>query len=227
MKWLSILLLLIAAPLAAQVRPSPGEGDPRLQSVIYDPDQIVQLSVGMGYQLMVGLAPGERIETIAVGDSAAWQVTASKRGDYFFVKNVQSGSVTNLTVVTESRIYHFELQPSGYAGDAAYSVNFVYPGVPKAEAAEVEPETFRYRVRGAKAIRPSAIYSIGKQTAIEWPPDRPMPAVFSVENDQETLINGEMREDHYLVAGSPEKLVFRLDRLIARAVRVPNRKPRP
>lgn len=227
MKWLCGLLLLCAAPLAAQVRPTPGAGDPRLQTVIYAPDQIVQLAVGFGYQLMVALSPGERIETIAVGDSAAWQVTPSKRGDYFFVKNVQSSVATNMTVVTDTKVYQFELLPSTYQGETAYSVRFVLPELATTDGTAPETAAVHYRVRGAREIKPSTLYKIGNQTAIEWPPDRAMPAVFSVENGQETLINGEMREGHYLVAGSPTKLIFRLNRLTATAVRILNQKGRP
>jgi type IV secretion system protein VirB9 len=80
--WLLFLLLLIGGPLSAQVRPVAGSGDPRLQTIDYNPDQIVQLGVASGYQLMVSFAPGERVETIAVGDSSAWQVTTNKRGDF-------------------------------------------------------------------------------------------------------------------------------------------------
>ena len=52
---LAIVLIAVAAllpmPAAAQIRPEPGPGDPRIQSVLYDADQVVQLQVATGYQL--------------------------------------------------------------------------------------------------------------------------------------------------------------------------------
>jgi type IV secretion system protein VirB9 len=87
MRFAPLLLLLLAHGAQAQIRPSPGGGDPRLQTVPYDANQVVQLPVATGYQLMVAFDAGEHIETMAVGDSAGWQVSANKRGDFMFVKS--------------------------------------------------------------------------------------------------------------------------------------------
>ena len=69
-----LALALLAAPLAAQVQPRPAGGDPRIQVVDYNDDQVVQLQATPGYQLTVEFGPDEQIESVAVGDSAAWQV---------------------------------------------------------------------------------------------------------------------------------------------------------
>ncbi|MEQ1549325.1 MAG: TrbG/VirB9 family P-type conjugative transfer protein, partial [Chakrabartia sp.] len=133
MKYWLLILWLIGQPAWGQIRPAPGAGDVRLQTVIYDPEQVVRLDVASGYQLMVSFAPGERIETIAVGDSTAWQVSTNKRGDYLFIKIVQPSEGTNLTVVTDARVYSFELARAPYAGgDLPFKVQFVYPEATKA-----------------------------------------------------------------------------------------------
>jgi type IV secretion system protein VirB9 len=107
----ALLGLLLAMPAAAQVRPEPGPGDPRIQSVLYDANQVVQIQAATGYQVTVEFAQDERIENIAVGDSGAWQITPNKRGDHLFIKAVGQGVTTNLTVVTDARTYVFELAP--------------------------------------------------------------------------------------------------------------------
>ena len=56
------LLCLSALPASAQIYPQPGEGDPRIQTVEYDPAQIIRLSVPPGIQTMVELAAGEVLE---------------------------------------------------------------------------------------------------------------------------------------------------------------------
>ncbi len=227
MKWLAFLCALLAVPIAAQVRPTPGEGDQRLQSVRYDPEQVVQLPVAPGFQLMVSLAPGERIETIAVGDSSAWQVTASKRGDVFFVKNVQATTMTNMTVISDARTYSFELIPTGnYGGDTTYTVKFTYADPVETIAEAEEAPEYRYKVSGARAIRPIQVFPQGNQTIIEWSPEQQQPAIFEMRQGQEVLINGEMRDGRYFVVGNPKKLIFRLDRLVASAVRLAPRKKR-
>ncbi len=55
-----------------------------------------------GYQLAVEFGPDEQIENVAVGDSGAWQVTPNRRGDHLFVKPIQPGVSTNMTVVTNT-----------------------------------------------------------------------------------------------------------------------------
>jgi type IV secretion system protein VirB9 len=221
--WLTILLLLIAAPLFGQVRPIPGAGDPRLQTIDYNPDQIVQLGVASGYQLMVSFAPGERVETIAVGDSNAWQVTTNKRGDYLFIKALGDGRTTNMTVVTDSRVYMFELIPSTpYVGDQAFSLRFTYPEDQMVAKAEAEALiSYRYRIGGARALRPSFVLQEGPNLIVEWPSTAALPAIFRIEEDgKETLVNSEIKNGRFLIAGLPKMLLFRLDRQVATAVRL-------
>ena len=215
-------MALLAVPAIAQVNPQPGNGDPRIQTVQFDPAQIIRLSVAPGLQTIVELAPGEIIQTIGVGDSVAWQVSASKRGDFFFVKNVGANAVTNMSVVTAARVYNFELTGAGGYGDVSpYHVRVIYPAKASVAAA-VEMETaFEYRLTGSKAIRPSDVYQEGMQTILEWPDDAALPAIFTVENGDEAIVNGEMQEGRFVIAGTPAKLVFRLDQKTAYATRKP------
>jgi type IV secretion system protein VirB9 len=225
--------LLALAPAAAQVRPQPGDGDRRLQSVDYAPDQVVTLEVATGYQLTVELAPDEQVENVAVGDSAAWQVTANRRGDRLFIKPLQSGVTTNMTVITNARVYAMDLLPlSGPSTEMAYTVRFRYPEAGEDTAADdgdAEPVLAgRYRLSGARRLRPSRIGDDGRQTFIEWPQDRPLPAVYAIGRDgQETLVNGMMRDDVFVIDSVVQRLVFRIDRDLAQARRVPIRAPAP
>lgn len=119
--------MLPVSPLPAEIRPQPGVGDPRIQSVLYDANQVVLLQVAVGYQLSIALAADERIENVAVGDGGSWQVTPNKRGDHLFIKATQSGSPTNMTVVTDTRSYSFTLESvSAATPDMAYTVQFRY-----------------------------------------------------------------------------------------------------
>ena len=222
MKWLFTAIALLALPASAQTYPQPGEGDPRIQTVRYDPAQIIRLSVAPGLQTIVELAPGENIQTIGVGDSVAWQVSAGKRGDFFFVKNVSANATTNISVVTAVRVYNFELAPSGGYGDVSpFHIRVVYPAKSNGTATiNIEP-TFEYRLSGSKLIRPESVYQEGTRTILEWPEDTPLPGIFAVENGDEAIVNGEMQDGRFVIAGTPAKLVFRLDRETAYATRKP------
>jgi type IV secretion system protein VirB9 len=227
---LLLLLALVAGPAAAQVRPKPiPDGDPHLQSIRYAAGQVVLLELAPGYQLSVELGSDEQIENVAVGDSSAWQVTANRRGDRLFIKALQSGSTTNMTVITNARLYAFELAPlSSGAANMAYVVRFEYPGEDAEDGADAGPAVEgRYRLSGEKTLRPVRISDDGRHTYIEWAKDRPLPAVYSIDdNGRETLVNGMIRDDLYVIDSVSGELVFRIDKRIARAVRAKPKKGR-
>ena len=81
---------------------------------------------------------------------------------------------------------------------------------------------------GAQALRPSSISDDGRHTYIEWPRDRTLPAVYSINPEgRESLVNGAMRDDLFVIDAVASKLVFRIDDNVARADRVvPKRKRR-
>jgi type IV secretion system protein VirB9 len=221
------LALTFAAPLSAQdlVPPPPTvPADPRLQVIDYVEDQVFQLHAAPGYQVTIELGSDERIETVAVGDSGAWQASANRRGNLLFVKPIQAGVTTNMTVVTDVRTYVFDLVPlGGPSSEMAYTLRFRYPAtateIAETEAAAVAPG--RYRLSGERDLRPSRISDDGRRTYIEWPADRALPAVYSLDaRGQEMLVNGNMRDDLYVIDQVLPRLVFRIDEHVAHAVRV-------
>lgn len=215
------LLALAPAGLAAQVEPRPGSGDPRIQTVLYDANQVVRLQGTPGYQINVEFASDEQIENVAVGDSAAWQVTPNRRGDHLFVKPLIGGVTTNMTVVTTARVYLFELTPPA-GGELPFVVRFRYPSASAAtDEAPPPPIEGRYRLGGARALRPSRIADDGIHTYIEWASEQSLPAVYAIDaGGRETLVNGGMRDGLFVIDGVSPRLIFRIDRNVAHADRV-------
>lgn len=212
-----------AAPAVAQIRPVPGTGDPRLQTVDYDASQVVQISAAPGYQVTLQFGADETIENVAVGDSAAWQVSANRNGGHLYVKPLQLVP-TNMTVVTNVRVYAFDLVPlPGPTPDMAYTVRFNYPaatGPLQTATAELVVEG-RYRLSGEQSLRPSRISDDGQHTYIEFPRDAAIPAVYAVdERGNESLVNGMMRDDLYVIDAVVPRLIFRIDQHVARATRL-------
>ena len=234
------VLTALAAPAVAQVDPatpaaSPVEsqgpaGDPRVQTVAYNEDQVVLLQGAPGYLITVEFGADEQIENVAVGDSGAWQVTPNRRGDYLFVKPVQAVA-TNMTVVTSARTYLFELTPLyGPTPEMAYTVRFSYPGSGAESIADEAPTREvqgSYRLSGARALRPSRIADDGRHTYIEWPREASLPAVYALDSEgRESLVNGAMRDDLFVIDAVASSLIFRIDRHIARADRIRPKKRR-
>ena len=216
---------MTADPALTQYRPQPSGGDPRLQTIEYRNNQVVILEAAPGYQLSVEFAADERIESVGLGDSSAWMVSPTKRGDHLFIKATQPGVSTNMTVVTDIRTYAFDLHPlPGPSATMAYTVRFIYPAPPEAglqaNGATATPDT-RYRVGGDRKLRPSAISDDGTKTYIVWRANVAMPAVYAI-NDQgrEALVNGLVQGDTFVIDGVAQQLLFRIDKRVARATRV-------
>lgn len=222
-----LLALFLATPAAAQLlTPQSGGGDPRIQVVDYDPNQVVQIQAAQGYQVSIELAADEQIESIAVGDSGAWQVTSNRGGGHVFVKLVVPGVATNMTVVTNARQYAFELTPL-YAPSPTmpYTVQFRYPAPVTVDPLTAGTVQGLYKLSGVKALRPSRISDDGERTYIEWPADAALPAVYALDDrGQEVLVNGMMRDGIFVIDSVVPRLQFRIDNQIARAVRVAQRK---
>jgi type IV secretion system protein VirB9 len=213
-----LLLLLLAPGLAAAQGPV---GDPRLASLIYDSGRIYPIEVASGYTLMIALGNGERVETMAVGDSNAWQVTTNKRGDAIFIKRIKMGVNSNLTVVTDARTYVFELLGYNPGYPPPFVINFTYPQPDRSQAAAAAVETNAYRVRGTRALRPSMIAVKGNLTELVWPPDVAVPAVFQIDDDGvESLVNGMFQDDRMIIQGVPRRLLFRAGARTATATRI-------
>lgn len=219
-----LILALLGAPATAQVA-LPTAADPRLQTLQYDPGRVVRLRVPIGYQTALILDPNERVETVALGDSDAWEVTPTRRGDHVFIKPLRSGPTTNLTIVTDTRVYVFELSTaSGAAMDAPFTVRFVYPQTPSAAASdEARPAVApgRYRLGGSRSVRPAAVSDDGQRTYVEWRDEQTLPAVFALDDRRrQILVDGHMRDGRYVIDAVHPTLVFRLDRQTARATRL-------
>lgn len=202
--------MLLIVPTAAQAagEPAPSAVDARVQTIEYDPDQVVTIRGRIGYQLMLEFSPGERIENVSIGDSLAWQVTPNRRANLLFLKPIE-GAATNMTVVTDSRRYLFELSvaPKGSRASSPYTVRFIYPAPAQAliipqEAIEPEPQVVNagYAITGAKENTPVRVFDDGRMTYFQWPEDGALPAIFAVAADgSESIVNYVMRGPYVVV----------------------------
>ena len=121
---------------------------------------MVPIQVAPGYQLMVEFAADERIESVAVGDSGAWQVTPNHSGDRLFIKPLQA-LATNLTVVTSARTYTFDLAPAR-PRDLMCCASPIPARTRPPRPIRAGAVEGRYRLSGARALRPSRISDDGR-----------------------------------------------------------------
>jgi type IV secretion system protein VirB9 len=216
-------------------------GDPRIAVRAYDPARVTLLRGRVGIQSTIGFAPDERIENVAVGDSAAWQVTPNRRANLLFVKPVTARAHSNMTVVTDRRTYLFDLAASP-RGPALYALNFTYAepaviAVPPPAAApivltDVEKTpadlNFAWNGSGARKLLPLRSFDDGQSLYLSWPKDAAMPAILAVGADgKEGPVNYAMRGDYVVISGVPARLILRSGKdsaiLVARAGAAPLR----
>lgn len=161
-----------------------------------------------------------------------------------------SGTPTSMIVRTDTRTYAFDLETG--EGVTAMLVRFVYPEdhrmgsappssqfasqgqfAPQAQFQGGQFPQFappggmaqaveRYRLKGDKALRPDWIADDGQRMFLRWSEDKPMPAVFAVDDTgREMTVDGFMRNGAYTIDRVWPQLVFRIDRHMASATRLP------
>lgn len=228
MKAVAILMALLLAPTVLEARdlPRPGILDSRIQTVEYDPDQVVVLRGTLGYQFMLEFDAGERIETVSIGDSLGWQVTPNRKANVLFIKPVDRLATTNLTVLTDQRRYAFELAvaPRSSTSPVLFIARMVYPQPVLAAVEDIAPvpeapptvANSAYSITGAAENRPSRVFDDGKQTYFEWDADSAIPAIFGVAADgAESLVNYAVRGPYVVVQQLSQKFLLRNGKQIA------------
>ncbi|UVI39254.1 TrbG/VirB9 family P-type conjugative transfer protein [Qipengyuania spongiae] len=218
-------LTLVAIPAIAQ--------DARLVEVEYDEARVFRIEGKPKVQATIRFAEDESIENVAIGDSAAWQVTPNKRANLLFVKPLEPRAATNMTVVTNKRTYLFDLVATP-TGRPLYVMSFTYPGEPQPapEAqqlaadersaveraatedglAVIDPSdlNFAWSGSGDQTLLPTRVFDDGTATFMTWPSGRPVPAILTTNPEgTEGPVNFTVRGDTIVIDGVPREIVLR------------------
>ena len=227
---LACIALLGASPSLAN--------DPRLGERMYDPDEVILVQGKTDVQAMIQFGDDEAIENVAIGDSAAWQVSPNQRANLLFVKPLEPSAKTNMTVVTNRHTYLFDLVASPRA-KPLYVLRFLYPEPPPeeqdeqlAESAPAAPNSlelaaaqdplavvdpamlnFKWVAQGERSLQPDEVFDDGRSTYLRWEQDRPVPAIL-IENYEgdEGPVNSSVRGDTVIVDGVPRQIILRSGR---------------
>ncbi len=183
--------------------------DSRLKVMIFNPNDVYKYTGFYGYQGNIQFAKSEVISNVSMGDSTAWQIIPLE--NILFLKPIASDATTNMTVITNKRIYYFEVHAqeteSPNDPEMAFSVKFIYPNedgvtsvVQQVESSSgpdlTQPErfNFNYTISGSEEIAPLKIFDDGEFTYFEFrSKNAEVPAFFSVNKDgEESVINYRM-----------------------------------
>jgi type IV secretion system protein VirB9 len=221
--------IMLAVSLTGTVRaaqtPSAGRSDPRVTSVVYQPDNVVKVAATYGISTMIIFDEDEKFETIAVGDTDSWDVVPTDKGNILFVKPKAKNVGTNMNVVTNRRIYYLELNDfAPEANRQVFGIRFVYPdkdlnaslrrqaearaGYPNLSGIHKENVNIDYSFSGDPDLKPLMIFDDGAKTFFKF--GAKVPGIFAVNSDYtETLRNFRREGDYIVVDGTARQYTLR------------------
>lgn len=228
------LAVLLAIPCYAELVPMRGQVDSRVRVVPYSPNDVIRLRGYVGYQIHMQFAPGEEFVNFGAGD--AWGLEVGPVQNNLMIKPKQEKVGTNLTIVTNRRVYQFDYSavkkiPDPKVDDVIYSIRFIYPEEEaKQSAAELErkkssaqlagndstlPRNNNYWFCGSTSIRPVSAYDNGVQTRVKFGAKSEFPAIF-VKNDDntESLLNFNIENDEVVIHRVSRQFILRRGGLV-------------
>jgi type IV secretion system protein VirB9 len=213
---LAVLALTTHAAFSAKV-PQPTAADQRIRQVVYSPSEVYEVTGSYRLTTTIEFEKGETVQYLTLGDTIAWQ--AHPMGHRVHLKPVEPRAVTNLTVVSDRRTYHFRLTSATPKDklDATYLLRFSYssegdiavnpaavrrPAGASAKddlANRVKVRNCNYAVSGSRSVKLIRACDDGLFTFLEFAENANLPAFFSVDSGgNESVVNYRM-EGKYVV----------------------------
>jgi type IV secretion system protein VirB9 len=220
--WVLVLALAAVSAMPYEAlaiqKPRPVATDNRIQTARYSPNEVYKFVGHYSYQSLIEFQEGEEIQSVAIGDSTAWMVNPVKHR--LFIKPIDQEATTNMTVVTNQRVYNFEISASETKNPRdkgmIFVLRFIYPeeygagfaqsitnnAVPDLTDPEVMQKlNFDYSIRGVDNIAPIRVFDDGEFTYFQFrDPNADVPAFFLVDGaGNEGLINFRTVGDYIVV----------------------------
>jgi type IV secretion system protein VirB9 len=194
MNWRRWMMATTVAAVVALPFTSRADEDERVRYVEYVPDLILPLTLYVGYHVHLEFAPDERFVNLGAGDSSLVEAAAER--NHLFLKPRAASAGTNLTVLTDRRVYYIDYRAVARppkAGELVYAVRFQYPAPPAPPPAPSPPvpaprpivnESYLYA--GPNDLRPVRAEDDGVMTRLSFARSTELPAVY-IENSDGTL----------------------------------------
>jgi len=189
----------------------------KFRAYIYNPNDVYRYIGHYNYQGFIEFGENETISTISMGDTSLWLF--EYLGNRLFLKPVAQNADTNMTIITNEKVYHFELTAKIATGiddkDLIFVVKFIYPDeqdknilqFPKKPESD-EPDmrnlalyNFNYEFTGEPGIAPVKVFDDGTFTYMQFSQANPeVPAIFSVDSAGfEELVNFRVAGNYIVV----------------------------
>ncbi len=211
-----LLFLNISICSNATVMPRSMGGEDRIKIINYVPNAVFRYIGHYYYQTIIEFSLDEEIQTITMGTPTPWQIVPA--GNRIFLKPIEDDATTNMTVITNKRMYFFEMHAKNADSindpDLAFIIKFVYPSETNYSSIKnvesnsgpdlTKPElyNFEYKISGSAVnIEPTQIFDDGRFTYLKFREiNAELPAVFLVNNDgSEALVNYRVEKGYIVI----------------------------
>lgn len=197
------LAVALSGPVGAVTIPTSSPDDSRVKSVVFNPRDVVVINGMVGISTHIQLEPGEHYVDHAFGDSEGWHF--AENANHIFLKPKAEHSDSNLTLITDRRVYYFELRYSDAqkGGNKVFGLTFVYPQTKAAETAQAierrcvsqafktgRPANINYTMTGKTQLAPVNVWDNKQFTFFKFPGAVDVPTIFLVNPDgTESIVN--------------------------------------
>lgn len=213
-------------PAYAIREPRPNTLDGRVKTLVYRQDEVFKFTGFFYVQSILEFDRNEAITNVSIGLPQGWQVNVV--GHRIFIKPItedKEGATTNMTVITDKRMYFFEL----YADEATtvndqripFIVRFVYPE--KATAGTIQQVAssgpnlsdlskfnFNYTISGNDTIAPLKVFDDHQFTYFQFRKNSPIPGIFEIDPEgYEGVINYRVEGDYIVVEDVTSQMTLR------------------
>lgn len=193
----------------------------------WQPNRIYQVYTEPGRITDITLEPGEKLTSIAGGDTQRWSISESQSGSedfptkHIFVKPQQEDITSNLVLTTDRRVYHIELNARpGIPYQAVVSWNFPRSSIitwsHESAAKRAKEQTplsglaqqqfnfnYHFVTRAKPKWMPRRVFDDGHKTYIEFPvsmQDIEAPALWGLSKSKEPeVINYRRYRNFYII----------------------------
>lgn len=228
-KFLSLLLCVfigMSSNAWGMTSPRAIGGDRRIKIINYMPNTVFKFVGHYLFQSIIEFSMDEEIQTISMGTSSPWQIVPS--GNRIFLKPVENDATTNMTVITNKRMYFFEMhaeEAEGVSDDSiAFIVKFVYPednnfnAIKQVKTSQgpdlATPDKYNlaYTISGdAYDIAPLQVFDDGVFTYMKFRgANAVIPAAFNVDSKgHESLVNYRMKDGYMVIERVAKRFTLR------------------
>jgi len=201
-------------------------GEKRIKIVNYTPNTVFKFTGHYLFQSIIEFGINEEIQTISMGTSSPWQLVPS--GNRIFIKPIEDDATTNMTVITNKRMYFFEMhaeEAEGVADDnIAFIVKFVYPednnfnslkqvkSTSGPDLTSPDKYNMNYTISGsARDIEPLQVFDDGEFTYMKFRDvNAEIPAIFNIDRKgNEGLVNFRVQHGYIVVERVSKRFTLR------------------